>query len=210
MRMAVAALLWISLLAATDVRAATVDLSAMTERLLPPHGFDRLRWDHLSEDRDLAWQTTGVTNLATKLSERIATVAIAVSGRVSRVLLKRWARLDWTVRLSTSGDPVPGPRLIRLRPGTADQPCDEQTTEGCTFAPSDVLRSPRLRATRICAGATGAAGYAAYRVATAAKPASLVVVWNATGPAERLSWLEIRPLGDTEELCAGRIAGDAD
>jgi hypothetical protein len=129
---------------AKDLRS--IELADLVSLAMPPNGFEKLGWDHLSIAPNIAWQTEGTKDAPGEKTVREGLARVTVAGVRSTVLRQTREELAWTVTLGTDASYKFGPRWIMIEPGfTPGNQCFGALYDGCTFTSAQALSGSKLK-----------------------------------------------------------------
>ena len=187
---------------ASAATAPVVDLPDLLVSLLPDEGFSQIAWTFAASNPRIVWQTNGVSADGSS-TVRVGYVRVRVAGKTLTVLRQTVEELAWSVALRTTESKKFGPRTIEVSPSVAspEGQCFGTLFEGCSFKPTDALRSAALAVRSICESGSFGDHKEAYAVAANGKKESLVVFTSSVGSGGETTSIKIAPMSNSPDVC---------
>ncbi|MSO99884.1 MAG: hypothetical protein EXR07_02355 [Acetobacteraceae bacterium] len=179
-----------------------IELSDLVVAVLPPDGFNSMRWDYMAGNQLISWKTNG-PETTNRWSRREGLVRVHVAGVTSKVLRQKWEDLPWTVTLWATENQKSGPKRIEIKPGGSepDELCFGPNFRGCAFTDKQAIGSPALKSRLVCRIDDPGLTRHAYLVSAPNKKPTLLVFETTGGTGGSSTSLDIRPLSDQAEVC---------
>jgi hypothetical protein len=180
----------------------SIELAELVATAMPPNGFEKLGWDHLSTSKNIHWQTVGTATAPGEKTIRIGLARVTVAGMRSTVLRQAREELAWTLTLGTDASAKFGPKWITIEPGfDPGNQCFGTLYDGCTFTSAQALSTPKLKSRPICQFSDGTDQTEVFLITAEGRQPSVLVHVTSGGSGGLSSFLEVRSFSEQEALC---------
>lgn len=171
---------------------------------IPEKATKFINWSYRVDTGQVVWATDGYEELTNPLgntvARRLGLLRIHVAGEKSFVLKKTRYELGWSVLYFTERPARFGVESITLKPGV-DEPCFGTLYEGCTFDPTQSLKTAGISTQTVCQRRYGGDEYVGYQLSYLNKKTTLARWITSGGSGGQSSWFELVFSESSDKLC---------